>query len=47
LAVLVVPAVAILLVRDVLRKHLREREERPRQVQGFEVRPPSTHHNGT
>jgi len=47
LVVFVLPAVAILLVRDFLRKHLREREERPRQVQGFEVRPPSTHHNGT
>ena len=32
LVVFVLPAVAILLVRDFLRKHLREREERPRQV---------------
>ena len=39
-AVFVAPAVAMLLARDILRRHQREREVRLRRLRGFEVKSP-------
>jgi hypothetical protein len=36
--VFVVPAVAVLLARDILRRYRREREEKREQLRGFEVK---------
>jgi hypothetical protein len=41
LVVFVLPAVSVLVVRDILRRYRRERREKSRRVPGFQVIPPT------